>query len=122
MRSFKVVGMSLCLLVFVAMAGARTKDPAIRDVYHITFTAPIHVGNAVLPAGDYTIHHEMEGQDHYMVFREDGKKTSDLKVKCTLVQLGYKASKTETIYELNASNERVLQQIVFAGDTAKHVF
>lgn len=122
MHSSKVVGMLLCLLVFVAMASARAKNPAVHDVYHITFTAPVHIGDAVLPAGDYTILHEMEGQDHYMVFREDGKKTSDLKVKCTLVQLGYKASKTETIYELNASNERVLEQIVFAGDTARHVF
>jgi hypothetical protein len=30
--------------------------------------------------------------------------------------------RTETIYAVNASNERVLQELTFRGDTAKHVF
>jgi len=57
-----------------------------------------------------------------MIFQENGKNGSDVKVKCTLVQLGGKSDKTETIFRLNASNERVLQEFVFKGDTAKHVF
>ena len=44
------------------------------------------------------------------------------KVTCTLVPLSQKAPENETIYELNAANERVLQSLVFKGDTAKHVF
>jgi hypothetical protein len=122
MRLAKIVGMLLCALVLVAMANAKTNTSGIRDVYHLTFNAPVHVGTVLLPAGDYTIRHEMEGQDHYMVFRENGKKGSDVKVKCTLVQLEHKAPRTETMYGLNASNERVLQEFVFQGDTAKHVF
>lgn len=123
MRLTKLAGMLMCVLVMLAMANAGTKnDMGIRNVYHLTFTTPVHVGTAVLPAGDYTILHQMEGQDHYMVFREHGKKGSDVKVKCTLVSLERKADKTETIFTLNASNERVLQEFVFRGDASKHVF
>lgn len=122
MRLAKIVGMLFSAFMLVAMASAATKNAGIRDVYHLTFAAPVHVGTAVLPAGDYTIRHEMDGQDHYMVFREDGKKGSDVKVRCTLVQLEHKADRTQTIYSLNASNERILQEFVFKGDTAKHVF
>jgi hypothetical protein len=122
MRLAKVVGMSLCALVLVTVASAGTKNMGIRDVYHVTFAAPVHIGTTLLPAGDYTIRHEMEGPDHYMVFKEDGKRGSDIKVKCSLVPLEHKAAQTETIYGLNASNERVLEELVFKGDTAKHVF
>jgi hypothetical protein len=120
MRSLKIVGMLLCAVVMVAMASAGTKSMGIRDVYHLTFASAVHVGNAVLPAGDYTIRHEMEGQDHYMIFHT--KKASDIKVKCTLVQLEHRALRTETVFTLNASNERVLEAFTFKGDTSKHVF
>jgi hypothetical protein len=45
-----------------------------------------------------------------------------VKAKCQLVQLGKKADKTSTVYQVNAANERVLQELVFAGDRSKHVF
>jgi hypothetical protein len=122
MRLLKIVGMLVCALFMVAMANAGTKDLGVRDVYHVTFASPFHVGTTVLPAGDYTIRHEMEGPDHYMFFEEQGKKGSGVKVKCSLVQLEHKALRTETVYGLNASNERVLQELIFKGDTAKHVF
>lgn len=120
MRSWKIVGMLVCAVVMVAMATAGTKELGIRNVYHLTFASPVHVGSAFLPAGDYTVRHEMEGQDHYMVFQ--AKKRSDVKVKCTLVQLERKALRTETVFTLNASNERVLQEFTFRGDSSKHVF
>lgn len=122
MRSSKIVGVFLCLFAIVTLASAGPENLGIRDVYQITFHTPVHVGNAVLPAGDYTVRHEMEGQDHYMVFRRHERLAPDVKVKCMLVQLGYKARETSTKYLLNAANEKVLQEIEFKGDTAKHVF
>lgn len=122
MRSSRIVGTVLCLIAFVAMASAKENTMGVRDVYHVTFTEAVHVGTAILPAGEYTIHHSMQGQDHYMEFQAKGNKGADVKVKCTLVPLEGKADKTETIYGLNASNERILQEMVFKGDTAKHVF
>ena len=57
-----------------------------------------------------------------MVFQAVNHKVQDVKAKCQLVRLGKKADQTRTVYEVNAANERVLQELVFAGDTSKHVF
>jgi phage-related minor tail protein len=57
-----------------------------------------------------------------MIFKSVDHKVQDVKTKRQLAQLGKKAHQTRTVFELNARNERVLQELVFAGDTAKHVF
>lgn len=122
MRLLKVLGLCLCLLALasVAMAGENS-NTGIRDVRRVTFVAPIRVGTSVLPAGDYVVRHTMEGPEHIMVFQSvHGKDT--VKVKCNLVALNNKANQDQTIYQLDPSNVRVLQELVFAGDTAKHVF
>jgi hypothetical protein len=80
------------------------------------------VGTDVLPEGHDKIGHTMVGQDHIMVFQKVVGKSSEVKVKCSLVPLEKKAEKDQTIYLLNAANERVLQELIFRGDKAKHVF
>lgn len=86
----------------------------------ITFTAPMLVGDSLLPAGDYKVLHEMQGSDHIMIFKQvDGK--AEAKAKCTLVPLSAKAKTTEQRYNENAKNERVLLEMTFRGDTSKHV-
>jgi len=70
----------------------------------------------------------MEGENHIMVFnrmvfnRVSPGKVASFRVKCSLVPLGEKAKTTEKKYVLNAANEQVMQEIVFRGDSAKHVF
>jgi hypothetical protein len=126
MRSLKVVGILVCVLALgsMALAGGRGNDRSmgIRDVSRVTFVAPIRVGGALLPAGDYLVRHTMEGQDHVMVFESVKGKAPETKVKCNLVRLTQKADENRIIYQMNAANERVLQELVFRGDTAKHVF
>jgi hypothetical protein len=121
MRFLKVLGVLLSVLALASIGMAGEKNLGIRDVSRVTFVAPIRVGTALLPAGDYVVRHTMEGQDHVMVFERIHGKES-VKVKCTLVPLPQKADQTSTVYQLNATNERVLQELVFRGDTAKHVF
>ena len=121
MRWMKVLGIVMCVLALGSFALAGENNMGIRDVSRVTFVAPIRVGTALLPAGDYVVRHTMEGQEHVMVFQRVNSK-GEVKVKCTLVPLKQKAGQNETIYNLNASNERVLQELVFRGDTAKHVF
>lgn len=119
MRFLKVVGLVAC--VFVAMAMAGENKMGIRDVNHVTFDAVVHIGSSVLPAGEYVVRHTMEGQDHIMVFRQVQTR-KEFKVKCTLVPLAKKAEKDQSVYEVNANKEQVLQELEFRGDTAKHVF
>jgi hypothetical protein len=65
----------------------------------------------------------MEGSDHIMVFRQVGVRNPvEVRAKCTLVPLPEKAADSQRIYQLNAANERVLHELIFKGDRAKHVF
>jgi hypothetical protein len=79
------------------------------------------VGATLLPAGDYVVRHTMVGDEHIMVFQRTSSK-AETKVKCTLVPLTQKANQDHKVYQMNAANEKVLQELVFRGDTAKHVF
>ena len=121
MYSLKVMALVLCILIVVpiAIAGAGF---GVRETGKVDFASPTRVAGTLLPAGEYVVRHTMEGQEHVMVFQAVNHKVQDVKAKCQLVQLGKKADQTRTVYQVNAANERVLQELVFAGDTSKHVF
>lgn len=121
MRILKILGIFVCVLALGMMVVAKTNSMGIKDVSHATFNEPVRVGAIVLPAGDYTIRHTMEGETHVMVFQKDHSK-DQFKIKCTLVPLSQTAQQDQTIYKVNAQNEKVLQELVFRGDKAKHVF
>lgn len=122
MRSLKVLAVFLCVIAMGCLAVAADQNLGIRDVARVTFVAPIRVGTVLLPAGDYLVRHTMESQDHVMLFESVKTKEVMARAKCTLVALSGKASQSHTAYQMNAANERVLQELVFRGDTAKHVF
>ena len=95
----------------------------ISDKYHVRFVEKVRVADTVLPKGNYEIRHVMEGSDHIMIFRQlNTRKPIEVRAKCTLVPLNERASDDQRIYTLNAANERVLHELIFKGDTAKHVF
>jgi hypothetical protein len=110
----------MCILVLGSNALAGKNGMGVRDVSTVTFVAPMRVGAVVLPAGDYVVRHTMDGQDHIMVFQRVRSK-DEIKVKCALVPLTKMAEQSETIYRMDASNERVLQELTFRG-YREHVF
>jgi hypothetical protein len=59
MRSLKVLGIFMCVLVLGTIAVAGPNSMGIRDVNKVTFAEPMRVGTAVLPAGDYVVRHTM---------------------------------------------------------------
>ncbi len=121
MRFVKGLGMLLCLFVLGSVALGAANKMGIREVRNISFDTPVRVGETVLPAGQYVVRHTMAGEEHIMLFQRAGSK-DDIKVKCTLVPLTEKANQDRRIYQTNAANEKVLQELVFRGDMAKHVF
>jgi hypothetical protein len=121
MRVLRILGSSLLVLAALTVAVGKENKLGVREVNQISFDAPVHVGSALLPAGDYVVRHTMEGQDHVMVFKNSSTK-QEFKAKCTLVPLALKVPRTEASYQLNASKEKVLIELQFRGDTAKHVF
>jgi hypothetical protein len=114
---------SICVLVLAVAAIAAPNQMGISDFYRVNFPEQVKVADTVLPSGNYEIRHVMEGSDHIMVFRQVGvRKPVELRAKCTLVPLTEKAPNSEKIYEVNASNQRVLHELILKGDRAKHVF
>src|ERR1017187_2607493 len=112
----------ICVIMLGAVSAAENQL-GIADNYRVTFSEKVRVADTLLPKGNYEIRHVMEGSDHIMVFRQLGtKKPAEVRAKCTLVPLSEKASESQTIYVLNAANQRVLQELVFKGEDAKHVF
>jgi hypothetical protein len=124
MRSMRFAGfMAVVLMMMATFAVAGQNQFGVAATYTVNFSDPVRVADTLLPKGDYEIRHTMEGQDHIMVFRQLGtRKPVELKAKCTLVALPEKASNSQKIYAVNAANERVLRELIFKGDKAKHVF
>jgi hypothetical protein len=124
MRLVKVVTVvAMCVLGFGLFAIATVNDLGVANSGRVTFTEPVRVGDTLLPSGDYQVLHTMDGNYHIMVFKQlNTGRTAEARVQCQLVPLPKKATRTETGYVLNASNERVLQSLTFKGDSAQHVF
>ncbi len=121
-RRFAGILIVMCIFILGGVSAAENKL-AIANTYKVNFSEQVRVADTLLPKGNYEIRHVMEGSNHIMVFRQLGtKKPVEVRAKCTLVPLSAKASESQTIYVLNAANQRVLQELVFRGEEAKHVF
>ena len=124
MRALKVVAvMAICVVGLSLMASAARNQFGVADTRNISFESAVRVGDVLLPKGEYKVLHTMSGDTHIMVFQQQRTKhRAEAKVKCTLVPLSAKAPRGEKIFTVNNSNERVLRELVFEGDSAKHVF
>ncbi|HUM05541.1 MAG TPA: hypothetical protein VLT90_08770 [Terriglobales bacterium] len=124
MRPIKLAALLLSMIVFMAVFAVAGQNPmGISDTYRVSFVQSVRVADTLLPQGNYEIRHVMEGENHIMVFRQLGvRKPVEVRAKCTLVPLTEKAKDNQKIYTENAKNEWVLQELIFKGDRAKHVF
>ena len=121
----KSVLILVSLLVFASVMSLAGAMPKIAERQTITFNQPMLLGGTELPAGTYSVKHQMNGDEHLMIFHQTDvskNKAVDVKVKCNLVPLNAKAKRTESRYTQNAKNQNVLTEITFQGDEAKHVF
>ena len=123
MRLLKFTSLLAIFLLTVGLAMARQNKYGVSDTQKISFGEPVKVGDVVLPKGEYKVEHTMQGEDHVMVFSQlHTSKPATARVKCQLVPLKVKAPATHFLYGHNEANTHVLQELIFAGDTAKHVF
>lgn len=117
-----VTAMTIVLILCTAaLVQATDNSLGIANKQTIVFNSPTVVGGTLLPAGQYRVLHQMQGAEHIMVFTGIAGTKGEAKAKCTLVPLPEKAKQTEQRYSENAKNERVLQEMTFRGDSAKHV-
>ncbi len=108
-------------MIVVGVTAVAT-DLGIAEKRDIKFYDPIKIGDQIVPAGEYTVIHQMQGNDHIMVFTRIGKKPLEARVKCSLTPLKAAAERTEVEYKLNDKKEHVLARITFRGDKAEHIF
>ncbi len=110
--------MTLCLSVMLA---AKDNPMGIAEKQTLVLNDPTVIAGTLVPAGTYTVTHQMQGQTHIMVFKQQGGKRVEVKATCTLVPLTAKATQSEQRFEQNAKDQKVLVEMTFKGDTAKHV-
>lgn len=119
-RRLVILMAAVVILLSGTMLLATDNPMGIAPKQTINFSQPTVVGGNLLPAGEYKVSHEMQGQTHIMNFRQIGGKAQATS-KCNLVPLTEKATKSEQRFTENAKNERVLMQMTFKGDKATHV-
>lgn len=123
MRLLKVITAFFAIVLCMSgVLAAKTNKYGVADVRKVTLTAPTRIGDVLLPQGQYEVRHQMEAENHIMLFKQIGGKELEAPVKCNLVPLKQKADHDQVIYTFNAANERVLQTLRFSGDSAEHVF
>jgi hypothetical protein len=124
MRSMKVAAILAVIMLGMSMLSIAERNKfGVSDTQKVTFNEPIKVGDVLLPKGEYNVQHTMEGENHVMVFTQITKGTAaSTRVKCQLVPLQGKATQTQVLYGHDQRDAHVLQELVFRGDTAKHVF
>ena len=119
-RMFVAVLAVIVILGATTLLVAKDNSMGVANSRDITFSAPTVVAGTLLPTGEYKVLHEMQGSTHYMIFKQINGK-AEVKAKCNLVPLTEKAKTTEQRYTENAKNERVLVEMTFRGDNAKHI-
>jgi len=102
------------------MLAAKDNPMGIAPKQSLTLYGPTVIGGTLVPAGNYTVTHEMQGQTHIMIFKQVSGKV-EVKTTCTLVPLTAKAQRTEQKFVENGKKQNVLVEMTFRGDTAKHV-
>lgn len=121
MRISKLIAV-LILVSMASLAMAELNQFGVADIQKVTFNDPMKIGDVVLPKGEYKVVHAMDGENHIMLFTQQRvSNPAQARVKCQLVKLASKAERTQLLYRQDGNN-RILQEVVFRGDTAKHVF
>ena len=124
MRAIKTAAVIAMFVLSISLLAAAERNKfGVSDTQKVTFNEPIRVGDVVLPKGEYKVQHTMEGENHIMVFTPVAcREVATARVKCQLVPLQEKAPQSLVLYGHDQKDVHVLQELIFRGDTAKHVF
>jgi hypothetical protein len=116
----RIVAVLLVLMGSAILLAANDTAMGTAAKRTVTFSQATLIGDTLVPAGEYTLTHEMQGQTHIMDFKQLGGK-AEVKSKCNMVPLKEKAVRSEQRFAVNAKQQRVLKAMVFRGDTVEHI-
>jgi hypothetical protein len=75
----------------------------------------------MLPAGEYRVTHEMQGEEHILVMERMGKDKQTFRVPCLMQPLTNVATQNEQHYRWEGK-QKILVGLLFKGDKVFHAF
>jgi hypothetical protein len=112
------------VLAIVSLAGiaAWAGDTMVTWKFQeLTLSQPARAGSVLLPAGEYRVVHEMQGEQHVLVMTQLGKGKQTFRVPCSMQPLDQAATQGEQHYRFEGK-EKILVGLVFQGDKVFHAF
>ena len=115
MRTKVLLAGILLAIAAVSCAAAEMKWQART----VKFADATTIGGTTVPAGQYKVEHQMNGEEHIMLFTNVGDKKVRAQSKCHMVASPQKEKRTLQAYELIDGQNR-LKTLTFKGDTFVH--
>jgi hypothetical protein len=119
--SYRKMAIVLAIVSLVGLAAWASDAMVTWKSQEVKLSEPAHVGNVLLPAGEYKVSHEMQGEQHFVVMALNGKEKHTFRLACQMEPLAKPATQTEQHYRYEGK-EKILLGLVFKGDKFFHAF
>jgi uncharacterized protein RhaS with RHS repeats len=116
--SYRKLAIVLAVVCLVAVTAWAADTMVSWKSKSLTLDAAARVGTVTLPAGDYKVTHEMQGEQHILVLAK-GKQS--FRVPCAMQPLTKAATQNEQHYRYEGK-EKILTGLMFKGDMVFHSF
>ena len=116
-----------------ASAQGKTPDVTIGKTGEVHFNVAVKAGGTVLKPGMYQLQHMVEGNQHFVTFKEvqmpagyrhsntPVAKEATARVACKVEPLEKKAGKTVVTLRTTPAGEKEVSEIQIAGEAFKHL-
>ena len=117
--SYRKIAIVLAIVCVVGLAAWADDAMVAWKSKDLKLEQTVRAGSVVLPAGEYKVSHEMQGEQHILVMAFNGKEKQTFRLPCTMQRLTKPATQTEQHYRVEGK-EKVLVGLVFQGDKVFH--
>ena len=117
--SYRRMAIVLALVSVVALAAWASDAMVSWKSQDVELTAPVRAGSVMLPAGEYRVTHEMQGEQHMLVMERTGKDKQTFRVPCLMQPLTTVATQDEQHYRWEGK-QKILVGLLFKGDKVFH--
>ncbi len=119
--SYRKIAIVLAIVCVVGLAAWADDAMVAWKSKDLKLDETVRVGSVVLPAGEYKVSHEMQGDQHILVMAFNGQEKQTFRLPCMMQRLAKPATQTEQHYRYEGK-EKILVGLMFKGDTVFHAF
>lgn len=117
--SYRKIAIVLAIVCVVGLAAWADDAMVAWKSKDVKLDESARAGSVMLPAGEYKVTHEMQGDQHILVMALSGKEKQTFRLPCMMQRLDKPATQTEQHYRVEGK-EKVLVGLVFQGDKFFH--